>query len=73
MSKFSVVIVETSSRMIEVEANTKTEAEEIAERMWKNDEVELTAEDFDNVEFSAVEDEPTIEMPPHKKSKSRER
>ena len=39
MSKFSVVIVETSSRMIEVEANTKTEAEEIAERMWKNDEV----------------------------------
>ena len=73
MSKFSVVIVETSSRMIEVEANTKTEAEEIAERMWKNDEVELTAEDFNHVEFSAVKETPTVESPIRRKSKARER
>ena len=55
--KFSVSIVETLSTFLEIEADSKEEAEDIAEEKWKNSEVILDYNDFKNVEFTAIEDE----------------
>ena len=42
MKTFKIVITETSSKAIEVQANNKQEALEIAEEMYKKDEAYWT-------------------------------
>ena len=53
MAKFKVEITETLRRVVEVEAANICEAADIVEDMWKNSEVVLDADDFDEVEFCA--------------------
>ena len=51
MAKYDVEIVETSSRVITVEADSYKEAEDIAEDMRNNEEVILDYEDLERVDF----------------------
>lgn len=52
MKKFNVNVVETLSRIIEVEAGSLEEAKDIVMDMYDNEEVVLDAGDYDNnVEF----------------------
>lgn len=52
MRKFNVKVVETLSKIIEVEAETMEEAQDIVMDMYNNEEVVLDAGDYDNdVEF----------------------
>ena len=53
MPKYEVEIVETLTRIVEVEAANICEAADIVEDMWKNSEVVLDVDDFDEVEFCA--------------------
>ena len=56
MAKFKVEITETLQRIVEVEAETLSEAFGSVEDMWKGNEIILTADDFTNVEFSEYEE-----------------
>lgn len=52
MKKINVKVVETLSRIIEIEAETIEEAEDIVMDMYNNEEIVLDAGDYDNnVEF----------------------
>ena len=51
MAKFNVEIVETLSRVIEVDAEDIDEALFIAEEMYNNDEVELDYNDKESTDF----------------------
>ena len=51
MAKYDVEIVETSSRVITVEADSYKEAEDIAEYMRNNEEVILDYEDLEKVDY----------------------
>lgn len=53
MPKYEVEIVETLTRVVEVEAANIYEAADIVEDMWKNSDMILDADDFSGVEFCA--------------------
>lgn len=55
--KYEVEITETSQRTVEIEADSRAEAEEIAESNWNNQEYVLDYNDFVGVEFQAKEQE----------------
>lgn len=46
MAKFTLEIVETLSRSVEVEADNLNDAFEMVEQMYSNEEIVLGAEDF---------------------------
>ena len=50
--KYTIDIIETLKKKVDIEADTYYEAVEKAEKMYHNSEVILTADDFDNVEFN---------------------
>ena len=50
--KYSVEVKETLFRLVEVEAESMNEAKEITEKLYKNEEIVLTADDFKGVNFS---------------------
>lgn len=56
--KFSVTITETLQKSVEVEAQSRAEAESIAEKKWMNEECVLTSEDFIDVSYEAKEARP---------------
>ena len=51
MSKYNIEIIETSSRVITVEANSYEEAENIAEEKYNNSEVVLDYEDLESLNY----------------------
>ena len=51
MKKYEVLVEETLSRMIEVQAEDESEALEIVKEMYKDCEIVLDYEDFFNVEI----------------------
>lgn len=51
MKKYEVLVEETLSRMIEVQAEDESEALKIVKEMYKNCEIVLDYEDFFNVEI----------------------
>lgn len=51
MKKYEVLVEETLSRMIEVQAEDESKALEIVKEMYKNCEIVLDYEDFFNVEI----------------------
>lgn len=51
--EYEVTITETLQKTVNVEASSKDEAEQIAEDMWRDEEIVLTAEDFTEVEYKA--------------------
>lgn len=55
MNKYKVYIVETLVRTVEVEANTKSEAIEKVEEMYRNEEIILDYMDHFDTEFIAEE------------------
>lgn len=48
MAKYKVLVIETLSKEVEVEANSAQEAKAIADAMYKKEEIVLTADDFDS-------------------------
>ena len=52
MKKYQVLFKETLERVIEINANNKEEALEIAEEMYRNCEVGLDYTDFSGYEIS---------------------
>ena len=56
MKTFKVVITETSSKIVEVQANNKNEALEIVEEMYANCEVVLDWNDLDETDYTIIEE-----------------
>lgn len=54
MKKYQVEILETSSRIIDIEATSKDEAIDKVEEMHRKEEIVLTAGDFSGVEFNLL-------------------
>lgn len=55
MKEFEVNITETLQKTITVEADSREEAERMAEDMWRDADIVLDAEDFTGVEFTGNE------------------
>ena len=53
MHKYMVEITETLQRQFDVEAQSKEEAEKIANMMYRNGDVVLNVEDFVDAQFTA--------------------
>lgn len=51
MPKYEVEIIETFSRIVEVEAANMTEAARVTRTMWLNSEIILNVDDFEKVGF----------------------
>ena len=56
MKTFKVVITETSSKTVEVQANNKNEALEIVEEMYENCEIVLDWNDLDKTDYTIIEE-----------------
>lgn len=55
MKKYDVVITETLQRTVQIEANDRDEAEQIAKEKWRKSEYVLDENDFKSVEYRAYE------------------
>lgn len=53
MKLYEVTITELLKMKVDIDANSKEEAEEIARKAWKRNSYVLCADDFDHVEFDA--------------------
>lgn len=53
MKEFEVTITETLQKTVSIEAETKEEAKQLIEDMWKNGDIILDADDFADVEYKA--------------------
>lgn len=47
--KYNVLVEETLSRIVEVEAEDEEQAEKIVESMYRNEEIVLTSDDFSDI------------------------
>lgn len=54
MARYKVEIMETLRHVVEVEAETQQQAEQIVDNRWKHGEYILDADNFAGVEFKAV-------------------
>lgn len=55
MKNYDVVITETLQRTVQIEANDRDEAEQIAKEKWRKSEYVLNENDFKSVEYLAYE------------------
>lgn len=53
MKTYQVTITETLQKTVEIEANSKAEAESLVEARWNDSEYILDADSFVEVDFSA--------------------
>lgn len=53
--KYPVKVTELSQRIVEVEADSRAEAERIAEELWNKEEIVLDSNDFKGASFNAEE------------------
>lgn len=53
MKEFEVTITETLQKTVSIEAETKEEAKQLVEDMWKDGDIILDADDFADVEYAA--------------------
>lgn len=60
--KYPVEIIETLQKIIEVEADSKADAEEKAEELWNEGEIVLDSDDFKGACFQAEEAEEKIKV-----------
>ena len=56
MKTYKVTITETLEKTVEIEANSRKEAEILAQTNWENSDYIFDADDFAGVEFSARQD-----------------
>lgn len=61
MKKFKIVITETSSKVVEVQANNENEALETVKEMYENCEVVLDWNDFDETDYTIIEAKEYVE------------
>ena len=54
MKKYNVEIKETLSRIVPINAENEKEAKKIAMKMYYNEKIQFSYEDFDNVECEIV-------------------
>ena len=57
MKTYEVTITETLQKTVEVEAASRTQAQELVERKWNDSEYILDADSFVGVDFSARSNE----------------
>ena len=57
MKTYEVTITETLQKTVEVEANSREEAERLVEQRWNDSEYILDADSFVGVDFSARSNE----------------
>jgi hypothetical protein len=57
MAEYKVVVVETLSRIIDVRASSEEMALKIVKDMYRDEDIVLDYEDFDEVDFITFEDE----------------
>lgn len=53
MKTYQITITETLQKTVEIEANSKAEAESLVEARWNDSEYILDADSFVGVDFSA--------------------
>ena len=58
MKKYKVTVTETYSSIVEVEANSPSEAEKLAQSQWEDERIMLTASDLTDIIFKAKPDIP---------------
>jgi hypothetical protein len=56
MTNYKVIIIETLSRVVDVEASSEEMAMRVVKRMYRDEEITLDYADFDDVEFRANKD-----------------
>jgi hypothetical protein len=56
MANYKVEIIETMSRIVDVEASSAEMAERIVKDMYHDEDITLDYADFDEVEFTTLED-----------------
>ncbi len=59
MKTYEVTITETLQKTVEIEANSREEAERLVEQRWNDSEYILDADSFVGVDFSARSNERT--------------
>lgn len=59
MKTYQVTITETLQKTVEIEANSREEAERLIEQKWNDSEYILDADSFVGVDFSARTNERT--------------
>lgn len=62
MKEFEVTITETLQKTVSIEAETKEEAKQLVEDMWKDGDIILDADDFADVEYAADNDKEIIKL-----------
>lgn len=62
MQRYKVTITETSKMDVEVEAESREEAEQMIGDGWRRSEYVLDSDYFDGVEFEAKDITPTVEL-----------
>lgn len=55
MKSYDVTITETLQKTVSIRADSHAKAEEIAEEKWKKEKYVLTADDFVEARFDAIE------------------
>lgn len=58
MKKYKVTVTETYSSIVEVEANSPSEAEKLAQSHWEDERIMLTASDLTDITFKSKPDKP---------------
>lgn len=61
MKKIKVVITETSSKLVEVQANNEQEALAKVEEMYENCEIVLDWNDLDEIDYTIIEAKEYVE------------
>lgn len=56
MKEFEVEITETLQKTVTIRAKSRAEAEALAEKRWKNEELVLDADNFVDVDFSVLKE-----------------
>lgn len=60
MAKYKIEVVETSTRIVEVEADDVSDACGKVHNMWSEGEIVLDETDFMNVDFNYVEEDNAV-------------
>lgn len=55
MNIYKIEITETLQKQIEIEANSKEEAERIAKQKYQNEEIVLSSDDYVDTSISVIE------------------
>lgn len=52
--KYRIIVTETLSKVIEIDSATSIQALDEVNRMYRNEELVLTADDYEDTEFTLI-------------------